>query len=147
MEGIPPMVFSSILFMYIYLPAVLAVYYIVPSKWRNIWLFIVNLVFYGWGEPVYILLMLFSICVNYYNGRMIEKHRAKDKVARRFLIANIVINLALLMFFKYFDLFAETISLIPGVLYQPAWPWTSHWDLVLHVPDHVLSHRCLSRRR
>ena len=53
------MVFSSILFMFVYLPVVLAVYYFVPWKWRNPWLFIVNLVFYGWGEPVYILLMLF----------------------------------------------------------------------------------------
>ena len=54
------MVFSSILFMFIYLPVVLAVYYFCPLKWRNIWLFAVNLVFYGWGEPVYIVLMMFS---------------------------------------------------------------------------------------
>ena len=46
------MVFSSILFLFVYLPVVLAVYYIVPARYRNLWLFIVNLVFYGWGEPV-----------------------------------------------------------------------------------------------
>lgn len=113
------MVFSSILFMYIYLPVVLAVYYIVPVKWRNIWLFIVNLVFYGWGEPVYILLMLFSICINFISGRMIEKHRANDKKARRFLVGNIIVNLALLMFFKYFDLLAQTVSIIPGINISP----------------------------
>jgi alginate O-acetyltransferase complex protein AlgI len=109
------MVFSSILFMFIYLPVVLTVYYIVPSKWRNIWLFIVNLVFYGWGEPVYIVLMVFSICVNYISGRLVDKHRADDRKARRFLILNTVINLALLVFFKYFDLLAGTISMIPGI--------------------------------
>ena len=58
------MVFSSILFLFVYLPVVLAVYYIVPARYRNLWLFIVNLVFYGWGEPVYILLMVFSIALN-----------------------------------------------------------------------------------
>ncbi len=113
------MVFSSILFMFIYLPVVLAVYYIAPVKWRNVWLFVVNLVFYGWGEPVYILLMILSICVNYFNGRMIAKHRSNDKRARAYLVANVVINLALLFFFKYFDLMAETLSKIPGVHIAP----------------------------
>ena len=110
------MVFSSIVFLFIYLPIVLAVYYIVPAKWRNIWLFIVNLVFYGWGEPVYILLMLFSIAVNYVNGLLVGKYResAVDK-AKAVLIINVVINLAMLVFFKYYDLIATTISQIPGV--------------------------------
>ena len=102
--------------MFIYLPVVLAVYYIVPSRWRNLWLFIVNLVFYGWGEPVYILLMLFSICLNYFAGLLIGKHVGTDKKkAKRVLILNTVLNLALLFFFKYFDLVAETLSMIPGV--------------------------------
>ena len=110
------MVFSSILFMFIYLPVVLAVYYIVPSRWRNLWLFIVNLVFYGWGEPVYILLMIFSICLNYVNGRIIGKNRETNKrKAKTVLSINVVLNLAMLFFFKYFDLVARTISMIPGV--------------------------------
>ena len=109
------MVFSSILFMFLYLPVVLALYYLVPVRWRNLCLFIVNLVFYGWGEPVYILLMMFSITVNFFAGRLIDRHRANDRKARGILLANVVINLALLMFFKYFDLFAGTLSRIPGV--------------------------------
>ena len=109
------MVFSSLLFMFIYLPVVLAIYYVVPRRWRNIWLFIANLVFYGWGEPVYILLMLFSICINYFAGLRIDRHRANRKTARGILIADIVINLAMLAFFKYYDLFAATLSAIPGV--------------------------------
>ena len=53
------MVFSGLLFLFLYLPITLAVYYVVPRAWRNLVLFIVSLVFYGWGEPVYIALMLF----------------------------------------------------------------------------------------
>ena len=109
------MVFSSIPFLFFYLPIVLAVYYIAPVRWRNICLFAANLVFYGWGEPVYILLMLFSIAINYCSGFLIEKHRSRDRLARRILIGNTVLNLALLMFFKYFDLFAGTLNHIPGV--------------------------------
>jgi len=102
--------------MFVYLPVVLAVYYIVPWKWRNPWLFFVNLIFYGWGEPVYIVLMLFSIVVNYITGIFVGKYRDDNKPkAKKFLVINIVINLALLMFFKYFNLFAETLSQIPGL--------------------------------
>ena len=114
------MVFSSILFLFVYLPVVLAVYYIVPARYRNVWLFAVNLVFYGWGEPVYILLMLFSIALNYAAGLWIAKYRiADDKKARAVLTVNTVLNLALLVFFKYFDLIAETLSHIPGVQIAP----------------------------
>ncbi len=113
------MVFSSILFMFIYLPVVLAVYYIAPVKWRNPVLFIANLVFYGWGEPVYIFLMLFSITVNYVNGILIDKHRADDKKAKAILALNVVINLALLGFFKYYDLIVGTLSLLPFIDIAP----------------------------
>ena len=109
------MVFSSILFLFIYLPAVLAVYYLIPARYRNLWLFIVNLAFYGWGEPVYILLMIFSICLNYVSGRLIDRNRENRKKARAVLTVNTVLNLALLFFFKYFDLVARTLSMIPGV--------------------------------
>ncbi len=110
------MVFSSILFMFIYLPVVLAVYYIVPTRWRNLWLFAVNLVFYGWGEPVYILLMVFSICLNYVSGLLIGKYLPDRRPrAKLVLIVNTVLNLGMLFFFKYFDLMAETLSAIPGV--------------------------------
>ena len=109
------MVFSSILFLFLYLPVVLTLYYVVPVRWRNPCLFIANLVFYGWGEPVYILLMMFSITVNFFAGKLIDRYRANDKKARGILVGNIIINLAMLMFFKYYELFAETVSLIPGV--------------------------------
>ena len=110
------MVFSSTTFLFFYLPLVLAVYYLVPARGRNVWLFAVNLVFYGWGEPVYILLMLFSITLNYAAGLLVDRYRqAQPKKAKAVLVWDIVLNLAMLGFFKYYDLFAATLSRIPGL--------------------------------
>ncbi|MCD8358401.1 MAG: MBOAT family protein, partial [Oscillospiraceae bacterium] len=108
------MVFSSTPFLFIYLPIVLAVYYLVPRRGRNVWLFAVNLVFYGWGEPVYLFLMLFSIALNYAAGLLIVRFRCgAPQRAKRILVADIAANIAMLAFFKYYDLFAETLSLLP----------------------------------
>lgn len=109
------MVFSSILFLFIYLPVVLLVYYLVPARFRNVWLFVVNLIFYGWGEPVYIVLMIFSITVNYFVGRLVEKYKDLDRrKAYRCLIVNAVINIGLLFIFKYLDLFINSLNGIAG---------------------------------
>ena len=69
------MVFSSLIFLFAYLPLTLAAYYLVPRKGRNIVLFILSLLFYGWGEPIYITLILASITVAYVGGFFIEKYR------------------------------------------------------------------------
>jgi alginate O-acetyltransferase complex protein AlgI len=109
------MVFSSVPFMFMYLPVVLLVYYIAPWKWRNLWLFVVNLLFYGWGERVYILLMLLCITVNFINGILIDKYRSDTRKAKLILVLNVVINIGMLVFFKYIDLIIETLRLIPGL--------------------------------
>ena len=101
------MVFSSLLFLFLYLPVTLGVYFLVPSRWRNLWLFAVNLVFYGWGEPVYILLMIFSITLNYVCGLVLERRRDKGKTV---LAVCIVLNLGLLFFFKYYDFLAANLG-------------------------------------
>ncbi len=106
------MVFSSLVFLFTYLPVVLLVYYISPPKWRNWVLFIVNMFFYGWGEPVYLFLMLISIFVDYLLGMGIEKYREKKYIARNLLIVSIIWNIGLLFFFKYFD---YTLQLIQKV--------------------------------
>ena len=69
------MVFSSLMFLFIYLPVVLTIYYITPLKWRNLFLLAANLIFYGWGEPVYILIMFASIGIDYVHGLLVEKYR------------------------------------------------------------------------
>lgn len=115
------MIFSSVLFLYIYLPLVLLIYQLSPLKVRNLFLLIVNLIFYGWGEPVYILLMFLSIAIDYVNGYYVGKYRNIDrKKAKRFVILSVVMNLLLLGFFKYYDFFALSLNnLLNMQLLQP----------------------------
>ena len=97
-----------------YLPIVLALYYICPRRRRNLLLFVVNLVFYGWGEPVYVTLMIFSTIVDYTCGWFINKYRATNKrKAKVFLVASVCINLSLLGFFKYAGFIADTLNYLP----------------------------------
>lgn len=114
------MVFSSILFLFLYLPTVIALYYITPRKFRNLLLFIVNLVFYGWGEPKLIILMIFSTLINYISGIMIGKlkfsENPKLKSAKAVLIVSIIINIGLLGYFKYAGFIGDTLNaLLPFV--------------------------------
>ena len=111
------MVFSSLLFLTRFLPCVLLVYFIVPGCMKNIWrnliLFVFSLVFYAWGEPIYIWLMLFSTVVDYVNGGLagyfVEKNR--KSIARIFLVLSVVINLSLLAVFKYTGKYALPIGI------------------------------------
>ena len=98
--------------MFLYLPIVLLVYHITPLKWRNLWLLVVNLIFYGWGEPRYIVLMLFTILLDYFMGLVVArcKERDNDKGARIAVAVALVLNLAILFFFKYWDLVAKTFQ-------------------------------------
>ena len=107
------MVFSSLMFLFVFLPVTLAVYYIVPLKARNLVLLAVSLLFYGWGEPVYILVMLLSVVANYVFGMLAEKHRADDRRARRVVALSVFFNLGILFFFKYFDFVIENLRAIP----------------------------------
>ena len=111
------MVFSSLNFMFVFLPIVLAVYYIVPQKWKNVCLLLASLVFYGWGEPVYILLLIGSIVANYFIGLAVQRQRERTdaKHPKAWLLAGILVNLLMLLFFKYFDLFARTLAMIPAL--------------------------------
>ncbi len=108
------MVFSSLVFLFVYLPVVLLVYYLCPRRLRNGWLFVVNLVFYGWGEPKFVFLMLFTTAANYLFGLGIGKYRdSAPAKARRLLIASIVLDLGLLAFFKYAGFLEDTLNLLP----------------------------------
>lgn len=105
------MVFSSIPFLFFFLPICFIAYFIVPKKWKNSCLLIFSLLFYAWGEPIYILLMIFSSVVDYINGRLIEKYR-NTKKAKMFLVFSILVNLGLLGFFKYSDFLIQNINSI-----------------------------------
>ena len=109
------MVFSSLTFLFGYLPLTLALYFITPLRRRNFVLLIVSLFFYGWGEPVYVGIMFLSIFIDYTHGLLVEKFRDRDRLARWFVGQSVVFNLLLLGFFKYWDFLAANLSLIPGV--------------------------------
>ncbi len=103
------MVFSSITFLFYFLPLVLLSYYIVPYKFKNIVLLFFSLIFYAWGEPVYIFIMIFSCIVDYTHALIIDKYRNTYK-AKLALISSIVVNLSLLGFFKYSNFFISIVN-------------------------------------
>lgn len=106
------MIFSSLLFLFRFLPAILIVYYFVPRKFRNFILLLFSLIFYAWGEPIYIILMLGSILVSYTGGILIDsfKQKNKEKEAKTTFIVFSIISLSLLVFFKYADFVIGTIN-------------------------------------
>lgn len=108
------MVFSSTIFLCVYLPLVLLGYYICPKKGRNLFLLIASLVFYAWGEPKYVFLMIFSILVNYIFGRLMDKNRGRQKRMKLMLVLSVVIDLGLLSVFKYTDFIITNINAIFG---------------------------------
>lgn len=109
------MVFSSITFLFLFLPVVLAVYYIAPEKYKNIILLISSIIFYAWGEPVYVVLMILSILLNYFCGLDIGS-KAEDPVrAKRSVIFAVVVNILILGFFKYYGFLLDMLnSILPG---------------------------------
>ncbi|MCM1025712.1 MAG: MBOAT family protein [Roseburia sp.] len=107
------MVFSSVMFLFRFLPVFLICYYVFPGRMKNIILFLGSLFFYAWGEPVYVLLMFFSTGIDYFHGRMIERYRGGGK-AKAFLVSSVLINLALLCFFKYADFLVQTVNSLFG---------------------------------
>lgn len=108
------MIFSSVFFIFVFLPVTLAVYYLVPWKIKNLVLLLFSLIFYAWGEPVYIFLMIFSIIFNYFSGLELDSRRRK-KEKRKFkicFITTVVANLAILGFFKYYGFFVLNLNRI-----------------------------------
>lgn len=103
------MVFSSMLFMWVYLPLMLLGYYITGRKYKNIFLVLGSLFFYAWGEPIYIFLMLVSICFNWKMGMWIESGSGTKK---SFLIIDLIVNIGVLIIFKYLDMLVSTINTV-----------------------------------
>lgn len=107
------MLFSSITFLYVFLPCVIVLYYLAPKQIRNYVLLLASLVFYAWGEPKYVLLMLTEILSGYVFGLLIE-HYDKQVPAKFLLGASLFINIGLLGFIKYTDFFLETFGQMTG---------------------------------
>ena len=108
------MLFSSITFLYYFLPCVLVVYFAVPKALKNVWLFVVSLFFYAWGEPKCVFLMLATLVLNYTFGILIEK-TSKKTLKKTYLTISVVGTLSALLYFKYAGFFVKNFSAITGL--------------------------------
>lgn len=111
------MVFSSLVFLFGFLPMTLLLYFVVPRNYRNFILLIVSLIFYAWGEPVYIILMLFSTVVDFIHGLLVERYANNPKKAKRVVLSSVMINLGLLIFFKYSGFIISNINSLLGTTF------------------------------
>ena len=108
------MVFSGLPFLFFYLVVTLLIYKLTPLKLRNLVLLIASLFFYGWGEPVYIVIMFLSIAVDYTHGMLVERWRANDRKARMAVASSVFINLLILVTFKYYDFLVGSLNALTG---------------------------------
>lgn len=121
------MVFSTPIFLFYFLALTLLVYYVVPRKGRNVVLLISSLFFYYWGEREYVAIMFLSTAIDYTHGMLVErcKKKGNDKGARMAVASSIIFNLALLLFFKYWDFLAGSLQAM-GLTFMPV--------LNIHLP-------------
>lgn len=113
------MVFSSIVFLFTFLPAALLLYYASPRRGKNAALLLISLLFYAWGEPVYIVLLLFSAVTDYANGLLIERFRGRTGLQRLTLIFSLAVNVGVLCFFKYADFLIQSLNGAIGTSIAP----------------------------
>lgn len=109
------MLFSSIPFLYWFLPCVVLLYFAAPRVLKNTVLLLSSLFFYGWGEPVYVLWMLLAIVMAYLSGLLIERFRSTLRLARIFLVFSVSFSLAMLGYFKYADFFIRNFNAVTGL--------------------------------
>ncbi|MGN0696418.1 MAG: MBOAT family O-acyltransferase [Oscillospiraceae bacterium] len=108
------MVFSSLTFLYFFLPAVMILYFFAGTKVRNVILLVSGLLFYAWGEPFYIVIMLISTLIDYTAGRLMDKFDSDDKKRRICLLVSVIMNVGLLSVFKYSNFIFDNISALTG---------------------------------
>ena len=109
------MLFSSIPFLFYFLPCVLILYLIAPKCLKNTVLLLSSLVFYAWGEPRYVIWMLLAITLGYIFGLLIERFKEKKRISKLFMILSVASSLAMLGYFKYVDFFIGNFNAITGL--------------------------------
>ena len=109
------MLFSSLIFLFIFLPTTILIYYISPRKLKNITLLVFSLFFYGYGEPKYLVVMLFSIVVNYLSGILIHIFRGSKAKLKLVLIATVILNLGIIGYYKYADFVISNLNAGLGI--------------------------------
>lgn len=117
------MVFSEPVFMFLFLPITLLIYYAVPFRYKNAVLFLTGLLFYSWGEPVYVFIMILSTLIDYFAGRVMAEFDDNERIRKLALLISVVMNLSLLGIFKYSGFFIDSVNSIFGAsLYNPNLP-------------------------
>jgi alginate O-acetyltransferase complex protein AlgI len=109
------MVFSSVFFLFRFMPAAFAIYYLLPRRCKNAALFVLSLFFYSWGEVRFFPIMIASTVVDYVAGRGIERQRERGRSVKGYLALSLVFNLGSLLFFKYTNFFIENLNWISGL--------------------------------
>ena len=104
------MLFSSLEFIFLFLPVCAAIYFLVPLRAKNAVLLLFSLAFYGFGEPIFVFLMIFTVAANYLFGALVERNFHRKSRAKTVLVISIIFNLGILAYFKYYSLFAEILS-------------------------------------
>ena len=119
------MVFSSLIFLFRFMPIFFICYFLLPMKYKNFCLLIFSLLFYSWGEPKYIILMITSILVDYCISQRIWKEEKNKKRQKLLLSASIIFNIGMLFVFKYYNFIADNINNIFNILkiYMEDFPW------------------------
>ena len=102
------MVFSSLIFLFIFLPVSLAIYYLLNGRLRNLWIVLISIVFYAWGAPRYLFVVLAAMLIDFIIARQI--HDAKGRKRKLYLTLGVAINVAALLYFKYFNFFMENLN-------------------------------------
>lgn len=115
------MVFSSAIFLFIFLPVVLILYYLLPSRWRNALLLAASILFYTWGEPRFILILLASVTADYFVARAMDKRDGRAR--KQWLILSIILNLGLLAYFKYANFFIDNVQQFYRLLGLEPFAW------------------------
>ena len=132
------MVFSSLVFLFAYLPITLIIYYVVPRQGRNIFLFLINLVFYGWGEPKLVFLMLFNILFNFAGGYLVDKYRHDQKKKKLFLILTCILDIGILAVFKYTGMVADYAEYASVLKHSRFGNKFADRHQLLYIPDYEL---------
>ncbi|MEW8955059.1 MBOAT family protein [Clostridium sp.] len=111
------MVFTSVIFLFLFLPLTLVVYYLLPSlKLKNLWLLIVSLIFYAWGEPKFVIIMIGEIIINYFLALLIDKFKERKSIKLFFMLSTVVIDIGILCFYKYINFLFININKLSSIL-------------------------------
>ena len=135
------MLFTTPIFLFLFLPLTILLYFIADKKYKNLILCIASLIFYSWGGAIYLILVLILIIINYFLGILISKY---EKHKKALLITALIIDLGVLVYFKYFNFICENLLKLANLtnieIRTIALPIR---DIIFHIPNTLIYNRCI----